>query len=369
MRVCSPQLGLSPKSVLGGEVYDREILLGLAKRNVKIEIILPIGLDTDKNVKNWSITKIPIKRIPAPMFNFLVMPYLFLVYKRTKFEIIRLHSPQFIGLGALFFKFFVPKVKIIATYHQFRETKLFGLGKILNKYWDHIITDSQHVKAEIIKQFEVNEKKITSIHNGVPNYLKPQKKDQRLMKKLKLENKVVLLFMGLFIKRKNPLFLLDILKLLKREDAVVLFWGKGPLKKEIIHRSQEVGTYNQIRIIDPVYGPEKNKIHNLADIFVHPALDEGFALAPLESMGCAKPLIMNFAHSATEVVENKVNGFLCEANNVKDWSHKINILISNPKLRAKMGTASLQKVKREFRWSKAIEKHLDILRKITYEAT
>jgi len=367
MRVCSPQLGLSPKSILGGEVYDREILLGLAKRNVKIEIILPKGLDIDKNIKNWSIVKIPIKRIPAPLFNFLVMPYLFLVYKRTKFEIIRLHSPQFIGFGALFFKFFVPKVKIIATYHQFRESKLFGLGKILNKYWDHIITDSKYVRAEIIEQFKVNEKKITAIHNGVPEYLKAQRKDLKTLRKLRLEGKITLMFMGLFIQRKNPLFILDVLNNLKREDVITIFWGKGPLKTVIIKRSKNLGLYDQIRILNPVYGLEKNKIHNLADVFVHPALDEGFALAPLESMGCAKPLIMNFAHSATEVVENKVNGFLCETNNVKDWSHKINILISNPKLRAKMGAASLEKVKREFRWSKAIEKHLDILRKITYE--
>ena len=39
MRICSPQLGLDPNSILGGEVFDREILLGLAKKGIKVEII------------------------------------------------------------------------------------------------------------------------------------------------------------------------------------------------------------------------------------------------------------------------------------------------------------------------------------------
>ena len=37
MRICSPQLGLNPNSILGGEVFDREILLGLAQKGIKLK--------------------------------------------------------------------------------------------------------------------------------------------------------------------------------------------------------------------------------------------------------------------------------------------------------------------------------------------
>ena len=38
--------------------------------------------------------------------------------------------------------------------------------------------------------------------------------------------------MGLFIERKNPIFLLDVLSNLckTRSDLVIIFWGKGPLE-------------------------------------------------------------------------------------------------------------------------------------------
>ena len=78
MVICSPQLGLNPKSILGGEVFDREILLGLAKKGIKIEIILPKNKPYDKNIKNWNITHLPISHFPAIFGNVLYLPYLFL---------------------------------------------------------------------------------------------------------------------------------------------------------------------------------------------------------------------------------------------------------------------------------------------------
>ena len=72
MIICSPQLGLTPNSILGGEVFDREILLGLAKRGIKVEIILPKGKPYDKKIKNWNVTCLPVSKFPAFFGNFLI---------------------------------------------------------------------------------------------------------------------------------------------------------------------------------------------------------------------------------------------------------------------------------------------------------
>ena len=45
MKICAPQLGISPTSNLGGAVYDRELLKGLAALGVRVEIPLPQGED------------------------------------------------------------------------------------------------------------------------------------------------------------------------------------------------------------------------------------------------------------------------------------------------------------------------------------
>src|SRR3989344_4747413 len=262
MRICSPQLGLNPDSVLGGEVFDREILLGLTQRGIKVEVILPKGKPYDQNIKNWRITTLPIKHFPAILANLLFIPYLFQVCSKRQFKIIRLHSPRYLGLGALFLRIFKPKIKILATYHQFRESNFGLFSKMINNSWDHIICDSQNVKNKLVKSYKLSPSKITVVHNGVPSYLKPADKDKTLIKKLGLEGKIILLFMGLFIKRKNPLFLLDVLKNLRNKNVVLIFLGRGPLKSEIQKKAENLSIADQIRIFIPIYGQEKNKIHN-----------------------------------------------------------------------------------------------------------
>lgn len=366
MRICSPQLGLAPKSILGGEVFDRKILLGLAKRGFKIEIILPKNKPHDKNVKNWHITQLAIKHFPAILANFIYLPYLLRIHRERPFDILRLHQPQFLVLSCLLFKLIHKNVKLVATYHQFKESNFLIFSKLVNILWDHIICDSQNVKNQIIKNYHVPPAKITVVHNGVPSYLKPAPKDKKLLKSLRLEGKVILLFMGLFTERKNPLFLLDVLASLspKIENLVLIFWGDGPLESRIREEAQELGIEGKIRIQKPVFGKEKNKIHNSADIFVHPATDEGFALTPLEAMACAKPIVITNGYSAKEVVAYGVNGFLCRVDDTDDWTRRIQELIDSPRLRIQMGQASRARVKKEFQWKLAIARHAEVFKNI-----
>lgn len=366
LRICSPQLGLNPKSILGGEVFDREILLGCAKKGIKIEIILPKGQPHDKKIKNWGITYLPIKHFPAILGNILYLPYLFKVYSKYKFQILRIHQPQFLGIGCLLFKIFKNDVKLIATYHQFGETKFGPFSKFINNKWDFIICDSDNVKHKIMESYQVPKNRITVVHNGVPTYLKPTTKDKKLMKDLNLVGKFVMLFMGLFIERKNPLFLIDVLAELikKNTNVVLLYWGQGPLKGQIRNYAAVRGVEDCIRFLSPIYGSDKNKIHNLADIFLHPSLDEGFALAPLEAMACAKPIIMNESHSSAEAVENGRNGYLCVTDSVSSWCEKINKLKKSKSTLKAMANYSLEKSRKEFSWDDTVKKHLSFLKNL-----
>lgn len=365
--ICSPQLGLAPNSILGGEVFDREILLGLAKRGVKIEIILPKNKPHDTKVKNWHLTYLPVSHFPAILGNFLYLPSLFKIYKQNEFQVLRIHQPQFLGIAAIIFKIFHPKVKLLATYHQARETKFFIFSKLVNNFWDHIITDSENVKQIILQKFSLHPDKITVVKNGVPSYLTPKKADEKLKRKLGLGGKFILLFMGIFVERKNPIFLLKVLRQVLKEspNVALIYWGEGPLKMQIKKIAKDLGVSKNIKLVAPIYGPAKNRIHNLADVFVHPSIDEGFALAPLEAMACAKPVIMNNLHSAKEAVEEGKNGFLCPPNNVKVWSQKTLRLLNDKNLREKLSKNSYEKAKRDFNWNKSVQTHLEVISYLT----
>lgn len=351
-------------SILGGEEFDRQVLLGIAKNEIEVEIILPFHKPHDKNIKKWHISYLPISHFPAFMGNILYLMKLFKIYKKNKFQILRIHQPQFLGLGCLFFRLFHPKVKLVATYHQFNEANFGPFSEKINHYWDHIVCDSTNVKNKIIAKYKIKKEKISVVHNGYPNYLKPTTKDKVLSNKLNLDSKFVLMFMGFLNTRKNPLFLLEVLEKIKDKykNVNLIYIGEGPLKKEITAIISKKSLQSYVQILEPVFNNDKLKLLNLADIFLHPSTDEGFALAPIEAMACGKPVLMNDAHSAREAIDE--NGFLCSKNSADDWVKKIEYLYNSQNLRHKMGKRSLEKARKEFSWDIVTKKHLEIFNSI-----
>ena len=109
IKVCSPQLGIAPESNSGGEVYDREVIKAFCNHGIKVITILPKNKPylIDKNLKAYYL---PFPFIwPPYLFNIFIIPWLFWLYKKYNFNVLRIHSPYFVGLGALVFKFFCRK--------------------------------------------------------------------------------------------------------------------------------------------------------------------------------------------------------------------------------------------------------------------
>jgi len=361
LKICSPQLGLDPVSCLGGEVHDHFLIQNLAKNGNKIYIYLPKGRFYQKH-KNIIVERAPLKHIPAFAFNILIIPYLFKTYNKEKFDILRVHNPYFVGLGALFFKLFHPNVPIVSTHHLAEDSQISNVINYLtvNKY-DKIVCVSKYLKSWLINKYKVNGNKIDVIYNGVDPILKPKKKNKTLIKKYKLDGKFIILFMGLFIPRKNPLFLLKVIENLnkKTNNISLIFCGYGPLKQNIEDIIKDKNIIN-VKIFDPVFGTEKLEMLNLCDVFVLPSLNEGFGLVVAEAMACAKPVIVSNNSSLTELVSDKNNGFVIKKNYSNLWADKIDKLKTDKNLYKNMA----QKAKKEsihFNWNKQTKIYQGIL--------
>lgn len=367
IRICSPQLGISETSVLGGEICDYEILKGLAKLGVKVDILLPKNRPYNKSIKNWRVEYAPIKLIPSYLFNLVQLPYLFKTYQKRKFQVIRLHAPYFTGIGAWFFRLFHPQVKLWAVYHQARRGFPFDLiNKLFIKRWDLITTDSNAARKDLISRFNLSPNKIFAVHNGFPSFMKPMPKDKQLAKKLKLKGSQVLLFVGLFIDRKNPLFLVRLMKQLtpKFPEIKLLLVGDGPLKRKIKTEIKKSKLSHHIIVHKPVFGKAKQKIYALADIFVHPAIHEGFPLVVVEAMACGKPVIIADKPWAKEAVSSRKNGYLVSTKSVNNWDRKISLLLKNERLKASFGRTSTEIAHKRFRWEIATRKQLKLLHRL-----
>ena len=360
--ICSPQLGISPESNSGGEVYDREVIKHLCKTGISSLVYLPKKRPYPK-ISGLQVFHAPIKTMfPPYIFNFFVFPFLLKAYKNYHFDILRVHSPYFVGPAALLFKHFHPSVPLVASYLHLEEKSLFQslIDKFIIKKFNHIITISNFTKKEIKKRYKVSSKKISVAYPGIEEKFKPQEKSSYLISKYNLKNKKILLFLGGLKQRKNPLFLLDVFRKINDKQVVLLIAGDGPLKNKLIQKAENLGLAD--RVILTGFVPEENKVkfYNLADIVLFPTLKEGFGMIAAEAGACGKPVIASDNSSLPEIIKNNKTGFLAETNNINDWVSKTKILLKNKGLRKLMGQRAIKYVRDKFSWQKNAKEHIKV---------
>jgi len=359
--ICSPQLGISPQSDLGGEVYDREMIKALCDLGVQVIVILPKN-KAYLSHKNLKVYFLPFPFVWPPfLFNFLIIPWLFWIYKKEKFNILRIHSPYFVGLGAWFFKLFKPKINLTAHYHhlELKKRLFYFLDRLLIKKWDSIIADSQFTKEEIIFHYQIEPKKIKLVYPGIEKKFKPQNKNKKLVQKYQLQNTKVLLYLGGLKPRKNIDFLIELMNQFKLEKVKLLICGKGSLSNQLKNKVKELNLEMKVIFLDFIPEKEKVNYYNLTDIFVLPSQKEGFGLVLLEAAACKVPSVASNTSSLKELIINGETGYLARLNDVNDWILKIKKLLKDNQLRKKM-SRSARKFSQKFSWQQSVKKQIKI---------
>jgi glycosyltransferase involved in cell wall biosynthesis len=96
-----------------------------------------------------------------------------------------------------------------------------------------------------------------------------------------------------------------------------------------------------------------------ADCIVLPSYREGLSQVLLEAASMAKPIITTDVPGCREVVEDGVNGYLCEVKNVDALAEKMREMLTlNREEREAMGARGREKVKAEFDEKVVNEKYL-----------
>jgi len=364
MRICSPQLGLSPEATLGGEVYDRETLSRLADLGVQIEVILPAGLRCPQ-VANLRVTRVPLRRGYRWFVSNLVFPwYIGQVYRQRPFHLLRVHSLRFAGPAALASRrLFNLPVPVIAHHHHLdRDWWTDRLERWVVQRCDWIITGSQFARRQLIAELNVSPERVQVIDYGVSRSYRPLPRDKALAERLGLGDRQVLLYLGSLKERKNLPVLLQALRLVREErpNVYLLLVGRGESEAALRRQALDLGLQQSVHFAGFV--PEADKVawYNLADVFVLPSRLEGFGLAAAEAMSCAKPVVASRAGSLPEVVADGETGMLCDSNDPGEFARAIQRLLDDPSLAEMMGRAGRERVERLFRWERSALRTLQV---------
>jgi len=354
MKICSPQLGVSPISSLGGEIYDYQTLKGFTEKGIDVFVYLPKNRVFDKKLKHFHVSYAPITHIIPPwLYSIICLPYLFKTYKTEKFDILRIHSARFLGIAGLIFHYFHPEVPILTSEVTPEHGKIFHY--IERKIYDKssaIIVQSNYMKVMLVDKFNLPSKKIFITYGGELEQNKISKPTNNILRNIQRRD-FVLLYMGVLEPRKNPRFLLDVIYETLKEipNAKLVYVGSGVEKNSLIRLAIQKKIKSNVIFVDKAYGAEKSAWFNRMDVFVLASKSEGFGLVVTEAMSYAKTAIVSNIAPFKEIINNGVDGFTLPVS-ASVWKKTIIELAKDERFREKIGKNAKEKIKKQFNWEK-----------------
>ncbi|MEK7521066.1 MAG: glycosyltransferase family 4 protein, partial [Patescibacteria group bacterium] len=155
--------------------------------------------------------------------------------------------------------------------------------------------------------------------------------------------------------------------LLKNEipDLKFLIAGSGWQEEELKKTAKESGVENGVEFLGGV-APEK--IPGLlaeADIFVRASRSEGLGNSFLEAMAAGLPVIGTPVGGIPDFLKDGETGLFAKVGDAEDLARKINLLLTNERLRNQIAATGQKLVWENYSWDKIARKMGDIFRSLT----
>lgn len=215
---------------------------------------------------------------------------------------------------------------------------------------DHTVMVSGATRDQFARDLGVDQGKLIVVPNGVP----VQRGDAtRVRKEFDIgEHDCVILAVGTLETHKGHRVLLDALTLLERSVPkaswkLIIAGGRGGDQHQSLLTSlAESGLGDRVRIV--LNRDDIPDLLALAEVFVMPSLWEGLPMALLEAMLARKAIIASATAGIPEAIENGRDGLLVPPGDVAALADALRQLVVNPKRRAELGAAALQRAETNF---------------------
>ena len=124
-------------------------------------------------------------------------------------------------------------------------------------------------------------------------------------------------------------------------DAVLWVAGRGPEGPALENLAAQLGITERVKFLGFLDHPTLARYYAACDVFVLPSIQEAQPLVAMEAMWFARPVIVTRAIvAADEMVDQGVNGYIVDPQSVEDLTSRLQLLSSDPALRARQGEAS-----------------------------
>ncbi|MFZ0435798.1 MAG: glycogen synthase [Chthoniobacterales bacterium] len=235
---------------------------------------------------------------------------------------------------------------------------------------DAIIAVSAETKRDVLSLFDVKEERISVIHNGIDLSEYRAVENPSALKGLGVDpDRPYVLFVGRITRQKGIIHLVRAIRHLNPGFQIVLCAGAPDTPEIAAEMQQAVAAAREhhseiVWIEKMVTRPEAISLYSGASVFVCPSIYEPFGIINLEAMACGTPVVASAVGGIKEVVVDGETGFLVPLKQMtespfeatepevfaSDLAAKINLLMADPALAAKMGAAGRKRAEEFFGW-------------------
>ncbi|MBS1626538.1 MAG: glycosyltransferase family 4 protein [Bacteroidetes bacterium] len=232
----------------------------------------------------------------------------------------------------------IQKLKII------RKKIIFGIAT-------HILTPSQYGKKDLIKYFEVNEKKVYVFPNSVPS-----------AKQTNTSNNQTIAFIGRLNRTKGADILVKAFIKIANDfpEVVLLIAGDGDQYKELKNEINNATLQNRIILEGNISYNKVYEILQHINYLVVPSRADNFPTTILEAFSVGTPVVGSNSGGIPEMIIDGHNGLLFEKENVDDLANKLKQMFSNKPERDKMAVNAKQIFEEKYR-TETVKNRIEIL--------
>jgi starch synthase len=228
---------------------------------------------------------------------------------------------------------------------------------------DAVIAVSKGMRDDVLTCYpRVNPERVHVIHNGIdPEVYRPQRSDETLARLGVDPSAPYAFFNGRITRQKGlQLLLAAALKINPRHQLVIVASKPDTpdIAAEVTALAERVRSERGNLVWIGRYIPLQDLIHlhSGAAVFVCPSIYEPFGLVNLEAMACETAVVASRVGGIPEIVVEGETGYLLDYDPddaeafTRALATRIEELLSDPALAAKMGKAGRERVLRHFGW-------------------
>ncbi len=375
-------------------VHIREIIKALRNEGHEVFTLSPPGIDPFRNEyinqglkdKRFVFWKVISKYCPQIIFEILEICYNFFTYTKLR-SLINKEQADLIYERYAFFNwigiFLAQKHKIpifveineISGIKRTRGQVLIGLSKLIEKFIlrnaTAVIVVSEFLK-EYIEISGIDSKKIFVVPNGVDSEIFDPSRTNSvgLIDKYELKGKIVLGFVGNFVKWHNFDFFLKVFREItkKVEDVMLLLVGDGPARADIEVYEKKYNLNGKMVITGSVPHNKIAEYINIMDICIIPHSNEYRSpIKMFEYMSMAKSVVAPNVRPIQQIIQDNINGKLFLLSDEGSFRDSLLDLIRNKEERERIGGKARDTILSNFLWKNNARKIADIYKNLSLE--